>query len=203
MVVHYLLAGFVAVSFCVCFALFTYCYTFLPAVSTRQNGQVRSLSGIMKNADFKPYFCFVMGCLGLSLFLATGMRSTEEKGTRFRRDFVFALSLGMYVCLIGVIKYDVAVTKSLHFSFVFAMIAFGYVFCNTALGHGSWNSVAFVSYNSFTSLFLLCALTNVYLKSQSFTDYYTLQSYLEIAWVLSLNFMLCVYSFEERTISDA
>jgi hypothetical protein len=160
---------------------------------------VRSLSGIMKNADFKPYFCFVMGCLGLSLFLATGMRATEED-TRFRRDFVFVLSFGMYVCLIGVIKYDVACTKGIHFSFVFAMIALGYVFCNIALGHGNWSSVAFVSYNCFTSVFLLCALINVYFKSQGFTDHYTLQSYLEMAWVLSLNFMLCVYSFEERVV---
>ena len=195
--VHYIFAGFVAASFCVCFASFTYCYTFLHAVSIRRDGQVRSLSGIMKNRDCKPYFCFVMGCLGLSLFLATGMRSVEED-TWFRRDFVLVLSLGMYVCLIGVIKYDVAHTRNIHFSFVLVMIALGYVFCSTALGHGNWNSVAFVCYNCFTSMFLLCILVNIYLKSQGLTDYFTLQSYFEMAWVLSLNFMLCVYAFEDQ-----
>ena len=194
--VYYLLAGFVAASFCVCFASFAYCYTFLPTVSIRRNGQVRSLSGIMKNKDLKHYFCFVMGCLGLSLFLATGMRSVEEDAW-FQRDYVLVLSLGMYVCLIGVIKYDVGCTRNVHFGFVLAMIALGYVFCNTVLRPSDWNSVAFVSYNGLTSFFLVCILINVYLRSQGLTDYFTLQSYFEMVWVLALNFMLCVYSFED------
>ena len=183
------LAGFMAVSFCVCAASFAYCYAFRPEVSARANGQVRSLSGIMKTDGFKPYFCFVMGCLGLSQLLAACARMG---------DCVFVLSFGMYVCLTGLIKYDVAFSKRLHFGFVFGLIALGYAFCNAVLlCYSGWNLAACVSYNFFTSVFLLCFLVNAVLKE----CLHTLQSYLEIAWVLSLNFMLCVYSFEAAPVA--
>ena len=185
-----------ALSFCTCFASFLFFYTFSPAVSLRKNGQIRSLSGIMKAVEYKAYFCFVMGCLGGSLFLATGMRAMEED-SRFKGEGVFVLSLEMFTCLIGVVNYDLSYCKSAHFTFVFAMIFLGYVFCNTALGPSGWGLVATVGYNSFSSFFLLCIIGNVLHKSTRVIDFRNLQAYFEMIWVLSLIFMLCVYSFED------
>jgi hypothetical protein len=194
--VHFILCGFVVLSFCTCFASFLYCYTFLPMVSLRKNGEIRSLSGIMKAVDYKSYFCFVMGCLGGSLFLATGMRAMDED-SGFAREGVFVLSLGMFVCLIGVVNYDLSYCKVAHFTFVFTMITFGYIFCNTVLRQSGWGLVATLGYNLSSSFFLLCILNNVLLQSQGITDFRSVQSCFEIVWVLSLIFMLCVYSFED------
>ena len=90
--VHYLLNWFVAVSFCLVFVSFAFCYTFVPMVSYRKNGQMRSLSGIMKASDYKPYFSTVMGCLGGSLFLSVGMRSYQED-TNFKQNVSFLCGL--------------------------------------------------------------------------------------------------------------
>lgn len=194
--VHFILSGYVALSFCTCFASFLFCYTFIPAVSLRKNGKIRSLSGIMKAVDYKAYFCFVMGCLGVSLFLATGLRAMDEE-SRFKREGVFVLSLGMFTCLIGVVNYDLSYCKSAHFTFVFAMIFLGYVFCNTTLRQSGWGLVATVGYNAFSSSFLLCILGNVLHQPTWVIDFRTVQAYFEMLWVLSLIFMLCVYSFED------
>jgi hypothetical protein len=206
-----IISWFVALSFCVCFASFTFCYAFWPTISIKGNGQMRSLSGVMKGAECKPYFRFVMGCLGGSLFLATGMQSFNEI-TRFQRDFVLVLSILMYVCFLGLVSYDVSQSKKMHLSFVFGLIAIGYVFSNSVIcceeissgGSSSsiskdvyWGSMASAFYNLFTTLFLICVLFNSYMHSQGFSDYHTVQTYFEIVWVLSLVFMLCVYAFDE------
>ena len=198
--VHYLLNWFVAVSFCLVFVSFAFCYTFVPMVSYRKNGQMRSLSGIMKASDYKPYFCTVMGCLGGSLFLSVGMRSYQED-TNFKQNFSMALSIGMYMCMIGISNYDVASKKVFHFTFVFILMAFGYLFCNTVLTRDEnrqWNFVAVVGYNIFTSIFLFCVIGNGFLQTQGFTnDYHTVQTWFEFSWILFLILTLCVYAFDD------
>ena len=196
--VHYLLNWYVAVSFCLVFVSFAFCYTFLPMISYRKNGQMRSLSGIMKDSDYKPYFCFVMGCLGGSLFLSVGMRSYTED-TMFKQTFTLALAIGMYMCMIGISNYDVASKKVFHFTFVFVLMAFGYLFCNSVLTHDEnhqWNFVALVGYNIFTSIFLFCVIGNNIIQAQGLTDYHTVQTWFEFAWVLFLILSLCVYAFD-------
>jgi hypothetical protein len=194
---HVLIEWFVASSFCVCFASFAFCYAFLPEISIRLNGQMRSLSGIMKADEWKPHFCFVMGCLGGSLFLASGLQALNES-SGFQRDFVLVISFGLYVCLLGLVNYDLAYSKTMHFSFVFVLIVLGYIFSNAIMNTGnSWSSTAMVTYNISTSVFLISFLINFHMLSQGLTDYYSLQAFLEIVWVLSLIFMLCVYSFND------
>lgn len=202
MSVNVLIAWCVGVSFSVCFASFASCYIFWPIVSIKTDGQLRSLSGVMKNTKCKPYFCFVMGCLGGSLFLATGMESLNEESV-VHGDLVLLLSFGMYTCFLGVVNYDIAYNKRIHLSFVFVLIVLGYLFSNLVLkfahsgsGSNNWNDVASAAYNIFTSAFLVCFLYNVYIHSQGLTDYHTVQTWFEIVWVLSLIFMLCVYAFD-------
>ena len=151
---------------------------------------------MMKSTDCKPFFCFVMGCLGGSLFLALGIQSLNEKSS-FQRDLVCVLNFGMYVCFIGLVNYDVAYNKVIHFTFVLVMMVFGYAFSNSALSRrqNGLHSTASVGYNIFTSVFLICFLLNFHMQSQGFTDYHTVQTCFEIVWVLSLVFMLCVYAF--------
>ena len=147
---------FVAVSFCTCFASFVFCYTFWTDISFRRNGQMRSLSGVMKNACCKPFFCFAMSCLGGSLFLALVIRSLINEGEEERcrlllllcgssngssssssnnnnslkQENVRLLSLGMYVCLLGLVNYDKTYSKKIHLTFVLALILIGYAFSN-------------------------------------------------------------------------
>ena len=200
---HVLIEWFVAASFCICFASFAFCYAFLPVISIRTNGQMRSLSGIMKAEEWKPYFCFVMGCLGGSLFLASGMQALNES-SGFQRDFVLVVSFGLYVCLLGVVNYDLAFSRTMHFSFVIVLIVLGYIFSNFILNHtntkNSWSSTAMTAYNVSTSVFLISFLLNFHMLSQGLTDYHSLQACLEIVWVLSLVFMLCVYAFDDVEI---
>ena len=195
---------FIALSFGVCFMSFLYYYACQRSLSTRDDGQLRSLSGIMKTSETKPYFCFVMGCLGSSLFIAAGAGSFTEQ-TDFQRDFILVLSLGMYACLIGVVNYDLTFSKGVHLSFVFALIVLGLIFSFIALGRRVepsffffWNiRVASVLYDVSIALFVMCCLLNSYMKSHGFnTIYRTTQSYLEICWVISLVFMLSMYAFE-------
>ena len=197
--VHFLIGVFVALTFCVCFSSFVYCYTCMPLLSVGANGQLRSLSGIMKAVEVKPYFCFVMGCLGGSLFIATGVRSFDEK-TEFQRVLILVLSLGMYMCLTGVVNYDLTYSKDVHLCFFFVFFVLGCVFSCVASDlskiTSDWKFIASVLYNVSVSLFLLCTILNFYAKSQGFTDYRTVQSYLEIIWVVSLVFMLNIYAFE-------
>ena len=206
--VHFLLVGvFVALSFIVCFLSFLYYYVCLQSLSTRDDGQLRSLSGIMKTYEAKPYFCFVMGCLGSSLFIAAGARSFSEE-TELQRDCILVLSLGMYVCLIGVVNYDLTYSKNVHLCFVFALVVLGVIFSFIAFGRGGrggvataeeeevncWNRVASIFYDVSVTLFVICCILNLHLKSQGFDVYRTPQSYLEICWVISLVFMMSMYA---------
>jgi hypothetical protein len=201
---HVLIGWFVAASFCVCFASFAFCYAFMPVIAKRRSGQMRSLSGIMKAESFKPYFCFVMGCLGGSLFLASCIQALDEISA-FQRDYVLFVSFGLYVCLIGLVNYDMRYSKTVHFSFVFVLIVFGYVFSNSALNHDahSWGPVASAAYNISTSMFLMCIFLNFHLQSQGLTDYLSVQACLEIVWVLGLVLMVCVYAFDTTSSYDA
>lgn len=198
---HVLIGWFVAASFCVCFTSFAFCYAFVPVIAKRRSGQMRSLSGIMKAGSFKPCFCFVMGCLGGSLFLASCMQALDET-SGFQRDCVLFVSFGLYVCLIGVVNYDMNYSKTVHFSFVFVLIVLGYVYSNSVLNHHSWGPVAAAAYNISTSVFLMCVFINFHMQSQGFTDYLSVQACLEIVWVLSLVCMLCVYAFDTASTTD-
>ena len=200
--VNFIVLLYVAVSFCVCISSFAYCYIFMPTVSINKDRQIRSLSGIMKLADLKPYFSFSMGCLGSSMFLATGVQSFNE-ASEFRRESVLVISMGMYVCLLGLLFYDVAHFKRVHLSFVLALISLGYAFSNYVIFFGAdsssssnhgWRMIASVGYNIFGSVFFFFFLLNSYLKAWMKLDFHTMQSLLEIAWVLSLVFMLFVYA---------
>ena len=200
--VHITILLYVAVSFCVCASLFAYCYFFIPTISINDNGQIRSLSGIMKMECFKPYFSFSMGCLGSSIFLATGVQSFNE-AFEFRRGVVLFISMGMYVSLLGLLFYDVSKYHQTHLSFVFALIIFGYAFSNYVIFDGSssinsrdhiWRFMASVGYNILGTVFFLFFMLNTYVKRKIHRDFHTIQSLFEIAWVLSLVFMLCVYA---------
>ena len=181
--------GFVVTASCVCVLSFAYCYVFMPEYSIRKNGQMRSLSGIMKFPDLKPYFSFVMGCLGGSLFFACGLK--EGSG------IMLCLSLGMYVSMIGLLCYDVKYSQKVHLSFVFMLIASGCGFSGFLLNDAQiWCYAAAVTYDAIVSLFLLCFFVNSRLRIAGRDDYRTVQAWLEIMWVLCLVMMMCVYAFQ-------
>jgi len=107
---------------------------------------MRSLSGVMQNACCKPFFCFAMSCLGGSLLLALVIRSLINEGegsggggsissssNSMKQENVRLLSLGMYVCLLGLVNYDKAYSRKIHLTFVLALILIGYAFSNFIL----------------------------------------------------------------------
>ena len=181
--------GFVLTMVCVCFLSFAYYYVFRWDYSIMKNGQMRSLSGIMKSDELKPYFSFVMGCLGGSLFLACGLQGS---------DLMLGLSLGMYVSMIGLLCYDVKFNRSVHYSFVFMLITLGCVFSGFLLQDNTqiWCYAAAVAYDTIVSLFLLCFFMNLRLLRMGGEAYHTMQALLEILWVLCLVMLMCVYAFQ-------
>lgn len=187
-----ILGCFVAASFSACLLSFAFCYAFMSKYAFRQNGEVRSLSGIMKFAPLKPYFCFVMGCLGGSVLLDSGLQANEEL-PRSRRTLLLCLILGMFVSLLGLLNYDMSYSKKVHYGFVFGLILPGYVFANLILNSGAVCMIAALVYNALATLFFACFLCNWYLSAHGFSDYHTLQSCLEFFWALSYVLLMCVY----------
>ena len=187
--VYLVVCVFAALAVCMCFVSFAFFYAFMPEYS-QKNGEMRSLSGIMKSPDLKSYFCFVMGCLGGSLFLASGLRTFSEVSF-VRTELTMALLVGMYVSLLGLVSYDVKYNKTIHYRFVFALILFGGVFGNYVLWHNnSWYFA--IAYDVTTSVFVLCFLYNL-----EYGGYHTLQSCLEILWVVCLIALMAAYAFED------
>jgi hypothetical protein len=186
--VYLVVWGFAALAVCVCFMSFAFFYAFMPEYS-QKNGEMRSLSGIMKSPELKSYFCFVMGCLGGSLFLASGLRTFSEVSL-VRTEFTMALLVGMYVSLVGLVSYDVKYNKTIHYSFVFALILFGGVFGNYVSWHNSWCFA--VAYDVTTSVFILCFLYN-----WAYGGHRTLQACLEILWVVCLIALMAAYAFDD------
>jgi hypothetical protein len=150
----------------------------------------------MKRAELKPFFCFVMGCLGGALFIAAGLRG-ESVGVW--KECMLLLLLGMFVSLIGLVNYDVGFSQTVHYSFVFSLILFGYGFGNYLLWYDTswWCLASAVAYDVLVSLFLFVFLVNSLLRMQGLGDYRTPQACLEILWVVCLVVLMCVYAFED------
>ena len=115
------------------------------------------------------------------------------------------ISMGMYVSLLGLLFYDVLKYHQTHLGFVFALIIFGYAFSNYVIFFGVdgssinsrdhiWRFMASVGYNILGTVFFLFFMLNAYAKRKIHCDFHTIQSLFEIAWVLSLVFMLYVYA---------
>jgi hypothetical protein len=187
-----ILGCFLAVSFSVCFLSFAFCYAFNSKTAFRETGEVRSLSGIMKSPILKPYFCFVMGCLGGSVLFDTGVQANGELPYS-RRTLMLCLILGMYVSLLGLLNYDIAYSKNVHYGFVFGLILTGYVFANLLLNSGTLCLISALVYNAHASVFLACFIYNSYLLARRLIRYQTLQSFLEFCWVLSHVLLMLVY----------
>jgi hypothetical protein len=189
---------FVVVSFEVCLVSFAVCYAFLPKISIREeDGQLRSLSGIMKMPELKPFFEFIMCCLGGSLYLLSGLHSDTE--------WILAVLTGMYVSFMGLIKYDVAFYKKVHFGYVCALIFLGGVFVNYEFLFASGSAAAWMAvvYDVLAGGFILMCLVNNFLSTRGMDGYRTAQACVEVLWVLSLVACMLYSEEEERILSPS
>jgi hypothetical protein len=103
----------------------------------------------------------------------------------------------MFVSLIGLIHYDVGFSKGVHYSFVLALILFGFGFSNYTQLWLESSVLCFVSAVVFDALALLFLIVFAINSRILQAKQHTAQACLEILWVVCLIVIVGAYAFED------